>query len=367
MLNALHRLSAAPAARAASGGWYSQVESDDVDGHGRQAATWRLHYDQLGAGKFHGEFRQVQLPSLLVFREVTNQRVRQQGDLGPGRFALALPVSSSTSVGGVQLNGRTVSTDRVLIVNDAPVDLCTPTSFELVGVDADRAQLQAVLADLRPDQDVLAARHFGDAEFDPGTARRLLDLLTLVHETARLAPWMLQAPQARQQLADTVLLEVAEVLPQPRTWCLEPQALRRKKLVDRACERMLAQPDDPPSLLEVCREVGASRRKLTDCFQEALGTSPAQYLRVVRLNGARRTLQSADPSIGGVYDAAVRWGFWHFGEFSAAYRAQFGERPSETLRRARGLVEAGRAAGPASRSEPPQDHAVIRIGSAGIR
>jgi hypothetical protein len=31
--------------------------------------------------------------------------------------------------------------------------------------------------------------------------------------------------------------------------------------------------------------------------------------------------------------AAVEWGFWHFGEFSRAYKECFGELPSETLRR----------------------------------
>jgi transcriptional regulator GlxA family with amidase domain len=36
-----------------------------------------------------------------------------------------------------------------------------------------------------------------------------------------------------------------------------------------------------------------------------------------------------------VSSIALDWGFWHFGEFSRAYRACFGELPSETLRRHR--------------------------------
>jgi AraC-like DNA-binding protein len=31
---------------------------------------------------------------------------------------------------------------------------------------------------------------------------------------------------------------------------------------------------------------------------------------------------------------ALRWGFWHLGGFSRAYKECFAERPSETLRRA---------------------------------
>jgi AraC-like DNA-binding protein len=30
---------------------------------------------------------------------------------------------------------------------------------------------------------------------------------------------------------------------------------------------------------------------------------------------------------------AADWGFWHFGEFSRAYKNCFGELPSDTLRR----------------------------------
>ncbi len=96
---------------------------------------------------------------------------------------------------------------------------------------------------------------------------------------------------------------------------------------------MLQHTGEPLSMLEVCRRVGASRRKLNYCFQEALGTSPVKYLRAVRMNGARRELRSGATS---VHDAASRWGFWHLGQFSRDYKQQFGELPSATLRATQG-------------------------------
>jgi AraC family transcriptional regulator, ethanolamine operon transcriptional activator len=58
----------------------------------------------------------------------------------------------------------------------------------------------------------------------------------------------------------------------------------RKRMVDRACALVLGQPDQPMSTLALCRDLGASPRKLAYCFREVLGTSPARYLRAVRLS-----------------------------------------------------------------------------------
>ena len=66
-----------------------------------------------------------------------------------------------------------------------------------------------------------------------------------------------------------------------------------------------------------------------------LGLSPARYIKAMRLNAARRELARGDNPQLSVYDAAVRWGFWHFGHFSTDYKKQFSELPSQTLDRAR--------------------------------
>jgi transcriptional regulator GlxA family with amidase domain len=59
--------------------------------------------------------------------------------------------------------------------------------------------------------------------------------------------------------------------------------------------------------------------------------TPMTYLRRVRLERARQDLQE---NSGSVSDIANRWGFSNLGRFSHAYREQFGETPSATLRKA---------------------------------
>jgi hypothetical protein len=70
-------------------------------------------------------------------------------------------------------------------------------------------------------------------------------------------------------------------------------------------------------------------------FHEAACMSPSRWHLCLRLNKARRLLQSPHAAHLNVTAAAVRSGFDHLGRFSTEYRALFGERPSETLARRR--------------------------------
>ena len=55
-----------------------------------------------------------------------------------------------------------------------------------------------------------------------------------------------------------------------------------------------------------------------------------QYLRLIRLNGARRSLRASSGAPVTVRDVAANWGFWHFSQFSSDYRKLFGQCPSES-------------------------------------
>jgi hypothetical protein len=75
--------------------------------------------------------------------------------------------------------------------------------------------------------------------------------------------------------------------------------------------------------------------------QEAvqLQSKPLRARRViVRLDPAtvREGLVAGSRGTTTVSAEALRWGFWHFGEFSRAYKECFGELPSDTLARSPG-------------------------------
>jgi AraC family ethanolamine operon transcriptional activator len=55
------------------------------------------------------------------------------------------------------------------------------------------------------------------------------------------------------------------------------------------------------------------------------------YFQASRLNAVRQELKAAPAGTATVHAIARRWGFFHTGEFAAAYRRLFGELPSQTL------------------------------------
>lgn len=91
--------------------------------------------------------------------------------------------------------------------------------------------------------------------------------------------------------------------------------------------------DQPMTLMDVAQAAHCGIRSLHRAFHEWRGISPMRYLKEVRLRNVRQAL--LNPGEGDcVTDLAVRWGFLHLGQFSVDYRRAFGEKPSDTFRRA---------------------------------
>ncbi len=87
-------------------------------------------------------------------------------------------------------------------------------------------------------------------------------------------------------------------------------------------------------MTELAVEVSLSVRSLQDGFRRSLDTTPMAYLRRLRLEKVHDELVAAEPGSVRVTEVAARWGFVHLGRFAAAYRSEFGERPSDTARSA---------------------------------
>ena len=106
----------------------------------------------------------------------------------------------------------------------------------------------------------------------------------------------------------------------------------REEVVERAeacLRRNLANRMPIPKL---CRIVGRSERGLRNAFYGGHGMSPKRWVLAERLQSVRRALRGAARPPTTVTGIATNYGFYELGRFAAAYKKEFGEAPSETLR-----------------------------------
>lgn len=310
--------------------WQRLVHTDDLDQHAHAQPDWALHYEQLSPGRFSGLVHHVQLPGTRLVHERCDLAVRQRGSLGAGHYGFAMPLHAGAQP--AIFNGQRVDADDIMLGSAAELDLCTPERFSLVAVVVQAELLNPLWQQMygRPPSAWIESQLVVGARAGLAAELRACHLRVMHDAAALLGPAASADDTAARQLRDALLIEWFEALPDSIDASGLPGALARKRLVDQACELMLAQADEPLSMLDVCRRLGTSRRKLNYCFHDVLGSSPVKHLRAVRLNGVRRELRAAAPS---VQDAAARWGFWHLGQFSRDYKRQFGELPSVTLKR----------------------------------
>jgi len=92
--------------------------------------------------------------------------------------------------------------------------------------------------------------------------------------------------------------------------------------------------DRPLSVNDLARAADVNARTLFKRFKLACGFTPQEYIKWVRLQHAREMLQRADKSTT-VLGVSLRCSFQNQGHFARDYRLAFGERPSDTLARAR--------------------------------
>jgi len=120
-------------------------------------------------------------------------------------------------------------------------------------------------------------------------------------------------------------------------------------VVKRAEDFALSRAGENLQVGDLCCAAGVSERTLQYAFKEILGTTPMAYLVRLRLHRVRRALLAARRGTTTVSAAALKCGFWHFGEFSRAYRSA-----SASCRPRPCAAVQSRPAGAGSRHPPPR-------------
>lgn len=299
----------------------------DSQDHAVELAGWQQNYDQISRGFFRSRLVEIEFDDIHIFQEEFSQAVFQTGQCG--KDTVALGVFSAMS-GEARWHGGAVGMDDVLFLEgQGELVLTTPKTSCVLGVGLPTRQLETwcdgIPGCTRENLRRLSANPLRDRL---GAQNLRTNLSGLIVELMNRPDDKLPAAIARQLHDELAGLIVNLLCGDP---CKDERRVtgKAKKVVQRARTYALDRRDEPPTMIDVCKHTYVSLRTLQNCFQAVLGESPATYLKMLRLNGARRDLMKRGGNAR-VSDVAADWGFWHLSQFSSDYRRMFGELPSAT-------------------------------------
>jgi AraC family transcriptional regulator, ethanolamine operon transcriptional activator len=311
-----------------------------IDEQARLLESWNQTYCQISRGAFDGSVSSVHAGAVRILVERMNRTVYQRGCVDVSRVAVGIPFQLE---GHALLCGQVSHLDGLHVFSGpGGFEFLSPDKHVVVNLEIAPLELSDPLLRLAMDniQQALGSQP-GVLNADPTRLQAFRSTLAALLDTVTSTPSTLADASVCASFERSVVVGLSDLLldagdTDTRTGPA-PIPLRNWKLVGAVRELVEASADCPLSVADLCLRLGVSRRTVQYAFDEVLGTNPASYLRAVRLDRVRKDLLQA----GSVTDAATRWGFWHFGHFSNDYREQFGELPSETLRRLRNGAGAG--------------------------
>ena len=305
------------------------IETFDLDEHVSLVAPFDVQRSQITAGRFHSKFSYVRMPGMVVYEDRWLRQSETYGTTHDDLIMIGTNVNWQRS--RIDWCGRAVDHRRFACsAPGAEMDFSTP--------DLDHHAVMLVQPDLvarslgQDTVDLLCGRRHVD--FRAADGLRLIATITGLVQKYTTSPELLNDPREVTAM-ESRLLDVLGACIDGREPNDRPErAAYRNASVRRAVEYVKCSPG-PVTTQELVVALGVSRRTLEYGFRDVYSLSPAEYLRLHRLNCAHLELADADPHSKTVFDIALNWGFSHPGRFSVAYRKQFGEAPSAVLRRAR--------------------------------
>jgi AraC-like DNA-binding protein len=282
----------------------------------------------------------VRLGASAVVFHSTNRRVRTRTSARGGLLAYVTFGRKSKGTA----NGIPVGAGLMLAAApDVEASFVADAGYESVTFLLRPDEIRAHLAARQRDGEFRLPRGVETLHVDGESARRLFEWGKRLVDAAARQPELFNERETERIAAHVELVELLlAVLGGARDF--EPDRSDRTRqaqahIVKVAEDHALSRTGDHLYVSDLCKAAAVSERALEYAFKEVMGMTPVTYLIRVRLHRVRQTLLAATQGSTTVSTEALNWGFWHFGEFSRAYKDCFGELPSDTLRRKPGELQ----------------------------
>ena len=306
---------------------------DDFDAQSERLVGHDQLYFQLSPGRFVGRFASGFLgPDVSVHIEAANQALEQLVGSPRGGVTLGLVLGPGAPF---SINGQACGRDEVFVVPGGSELMATSPP---AGVVMAVALSQAVLARVQASSALRAVLEPPRAQVSlhrqPALAASLRQVVfAALDRLAMAATDIGDSPDQTAAIGSALASSLCGLMDLYQIGDgLIP--LTDNALLLRAKQAVL---HDLPCALDIhalARQVGCSERSLQALFARHVHATPSAWMRRVRLTMARREILHPTGRPAPIGDLAARFGFWNWSRFSAQYRAQFGELPSQTRRRA---------------------------------
>jgi AraC family ethanolamine operon transcriptional activator len=305
------------------------ISTSDIDALAGFQINKNRRYTQLHPGKLEGRYLEVNLGGVQVFRE----------NLTAGSFIESAPINSFIPFAAVLSNandfkfcGKKIQTNAILQATGGSWDASFRDNLSFVAAAFDRESFRDAIGrltgrDIPPEWLVSKA-----AITDPRALQRYAQGLDNIISSVSKNPYILTNKGVVHLLGESILRLLLDAISLTTPYaekksCQPNRLVGVRKVIDYSHHYR----DQFLTISELCQVANLSERNLQYAFKEYLGVTPTRYLRLLRLNGARRELLCAQPRKDRVVDVALNWGFVELGRFAAEYRQIFQELPSITL------------------------------------
>ncbi|MBL8837222.1 MAG: helix-turn-helix domain-containing protein [Alphaproteobacteria bacterium] len=291
---------------------------------------WDAGYNQLSSGRFSAALDSVSSPGVQVILHRHQQSFAGAGFMPRGAYAFGLLVSGD---GAMSINHHSMGADSITVRYPyEAIDYKFPPAANFLTISASANRLDE-LADAALGQRMSQILRRGQV-LTSSNADVVALSRSILEEGAGGSGQSVGSPHILGDLGrfDRAMMDAllrAIRLPDPiRGWSA------RRRIVRKAEELVCSSDEPPATVTELCVALGVPLRTLEDAFKHCLGLPPKSYITAMRLNRVRRLL--AQPcSDTTVTEVATALGFFHLSRFAEQYSRLFGEKPSETLARAR--------------------------------
>jgi len=296
----------------------------DIDLFTDALAGWDVRFLPLERGGGDFQISMLRTPAVMIQQVALGSRAYQGGAPAEGFVTFGL---ITDTCGGIKWNRFNLNQTSITVFPAGQEFRCVaPAGFQPTSITIEKVKLSQI------------AEHYQLA-IDIETLGSTEIALPISREETQYFQRLLRSVGIRGTLNSNERLSVLEhdlplcllqlySVAQDRSQ--QPIGVKASDLaLSRALQFFKMNAAKPIGITDVCRAAFIDKRMLQRAFRDYFDVTPLEYLRLDRLQRARRMLMLSQSNIS-VSEIAFDCGFTHLGRFSGYYLKQYGELPNET-------------------------------------